>query len=185
MSKPMSDLETSLPEERETDALRWYVLRTMPQHEHAAAKYLQQKGIEHYLPLVARKRKWSDRIKIIEFPLFPGYLFVRIRYRQDYRTVLGFHGNLGFITVEDVPASMSDEEIDSLKYMVQEGQEIQNEPAKLFPPGQVVEINFGDFKGQQGIVKKVKGKTRVTIYLHLLGQRVTAEFDAVELSPVS
>jgi transcription antitermination factor NusG len=56
----------------------WYALYTKPRWEKKIHKLLQQKGIESYCPLNKVRRKWSDRIKVVEEPLFKSYIFVRV-----------------------------------------------------------------------------------------------------------
>jgi transcription antitermination factor NusG len=61
---------------------KWYVLYTKPRWEKKVDKALLQKGIESYCPLNRVKRKWSDRIKTIEEPLFKSYVFVRVEEKD-------------------------------------------------------------------------------------------------------
>lgn len=55
----------------------WYACHTRARHEKRVGKLLVQRGLESYLPMLVKERKWSDRSKLIEFPLFPGYVFTR------------------------------------------------------------------------------------------------------------
>lgn len=163
---------------------RWYTLRTMPQHEKKVAAYLQKKGVELYLPLVTKKRKWSDRIKMIDFPLFPGYLFVRFDWFDGFRTILQHNGALDFIRVEGLPQPMREEDVANLKLLVESALDLQADPDANFPPGQEIEVRYGPLKGVRGVVSRVKNKQRICIHVPLLNQMVSAEVDAMDIEKV-
>ena len=59
----------------------WIVVRSKPRSEKIAYAQLLEKGIEAYLPLLKERRKWSDRKKWVEFPLFSSYLFARVELK--------------------------------------------------------------------------------------------------------
>src|SRR6266699_802656 len=68
-----SDLEIAV--EMENIAGRWYALRVRSRHEQMVGAHLQGRGYKSFLPLYKCRRRWSDRFKEIEQPLFPGYVF--------------------------------------------------------------------------------------------------------------
>ncbi len=59
------------------DNYPWFALQTRSRYEHFVAAMLRGKGYELFLPVYTCQRRWSDRIKELELPLFPGYLFCR------------------------------------------------------------------------------------------------------------
>ena len=61
---------------------KWIAVYTKPRHEKTVALELGKKGIESYLPLLKERRKWSDRKKWVEFPLFRSYVFVKIELKN-------------------------------------------------------------------------------------------------------
>src|SRR5438876_2799562 len=61
---------------------KWYALQVRPRFEKVVALHLQHKGYEEYLPVYRSRRRWSDRIQEVEFPLFPGYIFCKFDVRQ-------------------------------------------------------------------------------------------------------
>ena len=160
---------------------RWYVLYTMPQHEKKISAYLGQKGVEHYLPLVRRKRRWSDRVKLVDFPLFPGYLFVRIDWGREHVLALQPPGAKEFIRHKGAPASMEDGDMENLRLLVSQAEGVQSDPDSNFPPGQPVEVRFGPLKGVRGVVLRVKNRSRICIRLPLLNRMVSAEFDILDV----
>ena len=80
------------------DTENWFAVYTKPRSEKKLRSLLEKFSIESYLPLLRVKKKWSDRIKIIENPLFTSYLFVRIKYRESYLKVLNLPHTVGFVT---------------------------------------------------------------------------------------
>ena len=168
----------------EADEPAWYVLYTMPQHEKKVAAYLDQKGIVNYLPLAARKRKWSDRIKIVQFPLFPGYIFVHLLWSRDHISALQHSGALSFVRQQERPAVMSAEEIENLRRFVDAAEEAEASADATFPPGQEIEVRFGPLKGVRGVVQRSGRKGRVFVRVPLLNRMVSAEVDLLDLEPV-
>ena len=61
----------------------WIVVRSKPRSEKIAYAQLLEKGIEAYLPLLKERRRWSDRKKWVEFPLFSSYLFANIEVKKS------------------------------------------------------------------------------------------------------
>jgi transcription antitermination factor NusG len=123
-------LEHQLPEsirrETETFALlrtpifsmtRWYAIRTTARWEVLASDELSRRRIETYLPLCRVKHRWSDRIKIIEQPLFSGYLFGRFRLADRIR-VLETPGVRQIVGIGAAPAPIAANEIDNLRTLV-------------------------------------------------------------------
>jgi transcriptional antiterminator RfaH len=161
--------------------LNWFVVRTMPQHEKKLATHFERKRIEYYLPLVRKKRRWSDRIKLIDFPVFPGYVFARFVWSERATEALALPGALDVVRIENAPAIMPTEEIENLKLFIREAQELESNPDANFPPGQTVRVTFGPLKGVQGVVEYSKNKARLYVRLPLLGRMVSTEIDASDL----
>ena len=68
---------------------RWYALAVKPQHEFRAFDGLiGMPGVEAFLPTFKDKRIWSDRVKILDSPLFPGYVFARFPYPSERVPIL-------------------------------------------------------------------------------------------------
>jgi hypothetical protein len=62
------------------DGEKWFALITKPQHEFRVAEGLRAASeAEVFLPTYQNKRRWSDRVKILDTPLFPGYVLPDLR----------------------------------------------------------------------------------------------------------
>src|SRR5229473_725890 len=66
---------------------RWYALYTCANHEKRVAKQLEERAVEHFLPLYGSVRRWKDRKVQLDLPLFPGYVFVHLALRDRLRVL--------------------------------------------------------------------------------------------------
>jgi transcription antitermination factor NusG len=83
-------------------ALAWYGIRTKPRFEKNISTHLNAKGYEQYLPSYRSQRRWSDRSKIIELPLFPGYVFCKFDL-SNRLPILVIPGVLSIVGVGNTP----------------------------------------------------------------------------------
>lgn len=97
--------------------LAWFVLYTKSRYEKKVADGLRQKGLEVYCPMRKTKRKWSDRYKWVEEPLFRSYCFVRLADR-DRSHVFGVPGVVRYLFWLGKPAVVRDDEIEGLRGML-------------------------------------------------------------------
>src|SRR5215475_11326606 len=76
----------------------WYALNVRTRFEKVVARNLKSKGYEEFLPVFRRSNHWSDRVKELELPLFPGYVFCRFNPfdRLPILTIPGVNGVVGF-----------------------------------------------------------------------------------------
>src|SRR5512147_949641 len=80
---------------------KWYALWVKSRHEFVTERELDRKGIETFLPTVSKVRQWKDRKKLVDFPLFPGYLFVRVTPRADeFLNVVTTQGSVTLVALE-------------------------------------------------------------------------------------
>src|SRR5947209_4255671 len=116
---------------------QWFALRTKPRHESAASTALSHKGYETLLPLYQAIRRWSDRIKRIDLPLFPGYLFCR--FDPQYQLpIIKTPGVVSIISFVRAPARVEDQEIASIQALIDSG--VGAEPWPYLQVGQTVRI---------------------------------------------
>ncbi|MGC1453906.1 MAG: UpxY family transcription antiterminator [Nitrospirota bacterium] len=150
----------------------WYALRVRSRHEFVSAEELTRKNIETFLPSVSRERQWKDRKKIVNFPLFPGYLFVHLKPQPDaFLNVLKTRGSVSFISLEPgQPTSVLPEEIISLRAMLKSGEQLDVFPA--FKEGTAVRVKHGPLSGIVGILAKREGRQMFLINIDILGRSV-------------
>ena len=108
-----------------------------------------KKSIEAYLPLVKERRKWSDRKKWVELPLFSSYLFAKIELKESIY-VLQTHGVSTIVRFNGNIAVIKNGVVDAIRLALEGGYEL--EPTEYFTVGDDVEVIEGPMKGAQGIV---------------------------------
>jgi transcription antitermination factor NusG len=156
-------------------SLQWYVVAVRPNSERSATLHLRDKGYETLLPLYRVRRKWSDRSKEIETPLFTGYAFCRFdaRQRLPILQVPGVVSILGFPGTGPIP--VDDGEIDAIRTLVRSGLLVG--PWPLLREGHFVTVERGPLAGVSGIVIEAKSKCRLVISVSLLQRSVYAEVE--------
>jgi transcription antitermination factor NusG len=162
---------------------RWFAVYTTCRHEKRIAQHLQQREIEHYLPLYRADRKWRDGSKVtLELPLFPGYIFVRIR-RSERVSVLSVPGALAVVGgTGGEPAPLPDTAIEALRVGMLEH---RIEPHPLLRVGQLARIRSGAFAGMEGIVARKKSGFRIVLTLEQIMQSVAIELDEDDVEPLT
>ena len=155
-------------------SIHWFALTVKPQHERAVADQLQSKTLEAYVPLYSARRRWSDRVKTVEVPLFPRYVFSRFVF-EERSHVLKTPGVTSIVGFSGIACPVTDAEIDVVKTMVGSGN-----PLKVWPAirvGQRVRIREGAMSGLEGILVQEKTACRIVINLELLNRGVAVEID--------
>lgn len=165
--------------------LYWTAVYVRSRHEFKVYDRLQKGGLEAFLPYVKRLSKWKDRKKLISFPLFPGYLFVRIRRHSydDLLAVLKDRAVVGFVGgTPGNPECVPDEQIDSLKRLLDNESAI--DPYPYVKEGQRVRIKKGPLTGACGILLD-KGKQHLFIVsVDLFCRSVSVKIDASDVEAI-
>ncbi|HEU4472926.1 MAG TPA: UpxY family transcription antiterminator [Flavisolibacter sp.] len=160
---------------------KWYAVYTRPRWEKKVNKLLLQKGIESYCPLNKVRRKWSDRIKTVEEPLFKSYVFVKIS-EDDRSKVRITEGVVNFVYWDGKPAVIKEKEIQTIQRFLDEYENV--EAVKMdFEPQDRVRVISGPMMDQQGKVLEVKNKT-AKVCIDSLGYMLIAYIDKSKLIPV-
>jgi transcription antitermination factor NusG len=163
----------------------WYALWVKSRHEFATAEELTRKSIENFVPSVARTRQWKDRKKIVDFPLFPGYLFVHIVPEPAlFLDVVKTRGSVGFVSLEPGhPTSIAAEDIVSLKAMLACGEPIDVFPT--FKEGMTVRVKRGPLCGAFGLLIKKEEHLIFLINFDILGRSVGLKIHAEDVEQAS
>ena len=162
------------------DLKPWFAVRVSSKHERMATQVLQHKEYETFLPLYKVRRRWSDRFKIIEAPLFPGYIFCRIDPGNQL-PVLTTPGVVQIVSFGKTPAPVEESEIAALRAIVN-----SSLPAKPWPylrEGQRIRIEYGPLTGVEGILLKFKNQNRLVASVTILQRSVAVELDDDWVSP--
>lgn len=150
----------------------WFVLYTKSRSEKLVANGLRKRGIEVYCPLQKIKRKWSDRVKIVEEPLFRSYCFVNLAENQR-ALVFGAPGVVGYLYWLKKPAVVRQVEIDLIKDMLNE---FDHDAIEMltFKAADRLRIKSGALMDQEGDVISVQGKV-IVIHLESLGLSISVD----------
>ena len=160
---------------------QWIAVRSKPRAEKVALKQLEKKGMQAYLPLVRQKRKWSDRMKWVELPLLPGYLFAKVELKNSL-FVMQTHGVSTVVKFGDEVAVVQESVVTSIRLALEGGYEL--EPTEYFTNGDEVEVIEGPMKGVKGIVSELKGEEKLIIKIDTLQQAIAVHIETKFLQSV-
>lgn len=161
----MSQSHTTLP---------WYALRVKTRGEQLAASALAMRGYEVFLPQYRSRRRWSDRVKEVELPLFVGYLFCRLDVNRRL-PVLTSPGVLQLVGTGKAFFPVDDQEIAALQSII--AARVTAEPWPFLKVGQRVRIDRGPLAGLQGLLVSMKKPYRLIVSVTLLQRSVAVEMD--------
>ncbi len=153
----------------------WYAVYTRSRAEKKVARELEFMGVEFYLPIIRKYRKWSDRVKAVDMPLISSYIFVKVS-NIEYYNVLNIRDIVCYITFEGKAVSIPEKQINNLRLLCgsknADGIHVE---ALDFEKGEVVKINQGDFKGFEGEIVHSKGASKLVIRLEHLNCSIVLE----------
>lgn len=159
----------------------WFAVQTRSRHENVVACQLQGKGYEPFLPLCKSRRRWSDRVKQIELPLFPGYLFCRFD-ANNRLPILIIPGVVQIVGVGKKPVAIDEKEISDIQVAVQSG--LPRQAWSFEQVGQRARVEYGPLSGLEGTLVNVKGRHRLILSITLLQRAVAVEIDQSWASPI-
>lgn len=167
---------------RKEPRVNWFALHVKPQHEKAVEQQLNARLLEGYSPYYSARRRWSDRVKIVQFPLFPRYVFCRFSFEERLK-VLGIPSVISIVGFGGAPCPLSDAEIQSVKSMVASGLPLMPWPCLRI--GERVRICHGPLSGLEGILTREKGGYRLVVTIELLQRAVAVEIERDLIEPAS
>ncbi len=161
----------------------WYAVQTRSRHEKTVAAQLQEKGVTTFLPLVAHVHRWSDRYKVVQVPLFPGYAFVRtVASAEAYQLVLRTPGLSHFVGVRGKRLPIPDKEIEDIRKIL-----VHNHPCAPHPflrAGQRVRIRGGCLDGVEGILLAQNSNRSLVLSVQLIQRSLSIRIEGYDLEPV-
>jgi transcription antitermination factor NusG len=150
----------------------WCAVNVRYQHEFKAAQFLAESGYEVFAPSHTTRRRWSDRWKEIQLPLFAGYIFCRIK-ASGTTSILRTHGVIRILTTGKTPSIIPEDEIRAIQAAVQSGYNIQ--PCDYVEIGSRVRISGGPFDGIEGIVESHRNHNRLVLSVELIRGSVVVD----------
>ena len=152
----------------------WYAILTKTGREKNARLLLENSGFECYLPVSKSSRKWSDRKKEVEVPLFPGYLFCRMN-PNNRLPVLITPGVVQIVGTGKTPIPIEEQEIAAIQRVGRS--ELSTMPWPYLQVGQMARIEAGPLQGMSGIVIRIKSGLKLVLSIQLLQRSIAVEID--------
>ena len=153
----------------------WYALQVSGRKEAQIASQLRMKGYEEYVPMYEDRKRWSDRIKRVQLPLFQGYVFCRMNPSERLLPVLTTPGVIRIVGAGRTPLPVEETEIESIRTASIAGAHM--EPYFTDPVGRRVRLIEGPLSGCEGIVVQEKKGCRLVVTIALLQRSVAVELD--------
>lgn len=160
----------------------WYAIYTKPRWEKKVHALLTEKKLESYCPLNKVRKKWSDRMKTVEEPLFKSYVFARVN-EEEQAKVRMTAGVMNFVYWQGRPAIIPAREIETVRKFLNEYENVVAEPLELKERSRVT-INQGLFMDHEAQVLKIEGN-RVKVVIESIGYSLIASIDKKNLSTLT
>jgi transcription antitermination factor NusG len=151
----------------------WFALRVKPNYEKPVAAALRGKGMEEFLPLFRSRRQWSDRVKVMDLPLFPGYLFCRLNL-EERMPLITTPGFLYIVGIGKNPEPVDESEILAIQSVLRSGIPVTPWPSLMV--GQKVQLRHGPLRGLVGVLTKIAAnQLRMYVSVTLLKRSISVE----------
>jgi len=172
ISVPRSDLERM--EEPRKMSYPWFAVQVRSRYENLVTAHLSGMGYESFLPLYMCRRRWSDRFKEIESPLFPGYVFCRLN-PLDRLPILMTPGVFVIVGIGKTPEPIDETEIAAIQAAVKSG--LPSQPWPFVQIGQRVRIEHGPLYGLEGVLLDFRGRHRLVLSVTLLQRSIAVQVE--------
>ena len=168
-------MQTMFPDVDGGSGQPWFGLCVRSRSEQTTAAALQGKGYAPFLPVYKVSRRWTDRVKQMEVPLFPGYLFCRFD-PQRRLPILTTPGVVRVVGMGNAPAPIEEAEITAIQAVISAG--LPAQPWPFTREGDKVAIRRGPLCGMEGVVARWKDSDRLILSVTMLQRSVSVEIDA-------
>lgn len=159
----------------------WFAAYTLAHHERRVAQQLEERKIGSFLPTYKSVRRWKDRRKLLELPLFPSYVFVQMN-PTNRLDLLRLPGVLGLVCFQGRPIPVAAAEITSLRQGIAGPNSVHPHP--YLKAGRKVRIRNGSMSGVEGILVRKRESARVVLSISLLQRSIAVEIDEADIEPL-
>lgn len=181
MSQQRASTDTAINQISETEA-KWFAVYTKFKCEKFVAQHLAKKQIEAYVPLISKTKRYTRKIKHYEVPLINCYVFVHIT-KKDYVPTLETEYVMKFLRQGKDLLAIPQSEIDLMKRVAGDIEEIYSIEKGEYSPGEEVEVISGYLSGLKGRVISKAGKRSFVVDLQTLGYQLQIRIDQTYLRP--
>ena len=162
----------------------WYLVYSKPRQECCSLENLERQGFECFLPLISVEKLRRKVIVVLQEPLFPRYLFIRLDASQEGRSWNPIRSTTGvsrLVIFGQVPAKVDDQLVETIRSSVSDASVRQ----RHFEPGEIVRINDGPFAGLEAVYQMPDGEARVMVLIDILSKKVSLSVEPPSLSKIS
>jgi transcription antitermination factor NusG len=153
----------------------WYAIQTHSWCEKRVRDQLTAKAIRPFLPLWQKRSRWTDRVKLIELPLFRGYLFGYFTLQQKCE-VLTTVGVTRLVSCNGEPVPIPEEQIEAVRTLVTH--QLCYDPHPYLVEGMRIRVTHGPLAGVEGILDTKKSAARLIVRIELIQRAVAVDIDS-------
>jgi len=164
-----------------SESTNWFAVQVKATHEKRVVSMLDYRGIESYLPLYESRRHWRDRIKQVEVPLFPGYIFSRFGLAER-GVLLKTPSVTRVVGIGSTPIPVDEREIAAIQAVVNSG--LRLAPHPFLRVGHRVRIEGGALYGLEGLITDFRRRNHLIVSVTLLQRSVAVEIDSAWVTPI-
>jgi transcription antitermination factor NusG len=152
------------------------------QHELAVRSALEFKGFEALAPTYRARRRWSDRVKEIDLPLFAGYVFCRFLFAERIQ-VIDAPGVARVVEFGGQPAEISEVEMAAIRTVM--ASKLPVRPWPFLKLGDRVRVERGPLRGLEGtLLREMRGSLQLVIGVEMLRRSLAVELEPDMVVPV-
>jgi transcription antitermination factor NusG len=159
----------------------WYALHTRSRHEKVVRDQLSAKGITNLLPLWHKRSVWKDRVKMIDVPLFSGYIFGHFALKNKLE-VLQTVGVVRIVGLNGQTVPVPEEQIQAVQTMVEK--RLHYDPHPFLKEGMRVRVKHGVLRGAEGVLIAKRQHYRLVISVDLIQKSVAVDIDSADVEPL-
>jgi transcription antitermination factor NusG len=157
----------------------WFALVIHQFKREQCEQMLAQMDYEVFSPCIGVVRQWSDRKKLLQVPLFPGYIFCRLDPEKKL-PVLKIPGVLSIVGSCRRFLEVDAKEIEAIRVAI--ASRLPMEPIQGIAPGQKVKVTRGPLCGLEGRLMRTKTQSRLLLSVSMLNRHVSVEMEANQLT---
>jgi transcription antitermination factor NusG len=159
----------------------WYALLTHARHEKVVAQRLGEREVTTFLPLVSEVRRWRDRTKTVEFPLFSCYVFAKLLPTTEGRlTAMRIDGVHGLVGTPGIGTPIPDEQIDAVRKVIEK--RLPWHSHAFLKIGQRVRVRSGALDGVEGILLS-RSKSTLIVSVDVIQRSLAVCIEGYDVEP--
>lgn len=162
----------------------WYLIHTKIRQERVALENLERQGFACFLPMIRAEKLRRGALQVVQEPLFPRYLFIRLGTGLESQSWAPIRSTVGvsrLVTFGQTPAKIEDDLIAQLQVKTN-STEVQ---LRHFEPGEPVVVTDGPFVGAEAIYQMADAEGRVMVLLNILSKQVKMSVSPASIRKVN